>query len=768
MKRRQIFRAQASKSQTGSSSRRFVNSGPVLPFNPASIPGCQLWLDAADTSSIALNSSSNVLTWIDKGNTGTTATPTRGATGNPINYVIVDTYPGVYINNNNSTVYNSSTYSQLTIQSNFQTTRDYSVFAVVNLLNNSNGAEYQTIYTNERASGAESRSPNFGAGVTLEYISDGTNRSINSSFIGTGRLQTSLTSSTSALTAYKNGTVYASNTSSLTGTSSDSGALPMIGGTYGASYGNNAANSDNRFATGYFHELLVFNSVLTTIQRQKVEGYLAHKWGLQTSLPSNHPHKTIAPTYEEPVFVPTLISGSQLWLDAVDTSSLTLSGSNVTQIRDKSSNAYTFTGSAGTYPTRTTTLNGIPVISSATGQYLRTTTFNQNFLTATVFFVIRPTQDLSTAPTTFPNYTVIRGSVNGVIETGISYWLGKYYPYLFQSGQGFLGGNEIGYNPVNINLLATGIVTGTGATNEFYMNGSLNIRGGENGTFSQLSSQILNCIGHPQNQTSHGYDFAEVILYGYVLTTSQRQRVEGYLAQKWGLQSSLPANHPYKTIAPTGIPRSITSQSLSVLFNSGSLSVPANAALTLGTNNHTFEFWLYQTSRNFYDVPFIYGNTAGNATNNYYMNLGQYTGVLIGNGSPGGWSLNMANGISLPALNTWSHYALVRNGNTFTLYLNGTNVASATLSISIPAQGGVMAIGGLNSGGNTINGYMANFRFVNGTAVYTSNFTPPTSPLTAIPNTQVLLQGLVDRSPNAFTVTSTGGVTLSTSVSPFV
>jgi hypothetical protein len=62
---------------------------------------------------------------------------------------------------------------------------------------------------------------------------------------------------------------------------------------------------------------------------------------------------------------------------------------------------------------------------------------------------------------------------------------------------------------------------------------------------------------------------------------------------------------------------------------------------------------------------------------------------------------------------------------------------------------------------------MANFRFVNGTAVYTSNFTPPTAPLTAIPNTQVLLQGFVDRSPNAFTVTSTGGVTLST-LSPFV
>jgi hypothetical protein len=105
----------------------------------------------------------------------------------------------------------------------------------------------------------------------------------------------------------------------------------------------------------------------------------------------------------------------------------------------------------------------------------------------------------------------------------------------------------------------------------------------------------------------------------------------------------------------------------------------------------------------------------------------------------------------------------------FTLYINGISRGTLTSSISIGPQIGSMTFGtwGLN-GGDRFRGYVSNFRLVNGTAVYTSNFTPPTSPLTAIPNTQVLLQGLVDRSPNAFTVTSTGSVTLSTSVSPFV
>ena len=110
----------------------------------------------------------------------------------------------------------------------------------------------------------------------------------------------------------------------------------------------------------------------------------------------------------------------------------------------------------------------------------------------------------------------------------------------------------------------------------------------------------------------------------------------------------------------------------------------------------------------------------------------------------------------------------MRNGTTFTLYVNGISRGSQTSSINIAAQGDVFRIGDYNSSGTfPINGYITNFRVVNGTAVYTSNFTPPTSPLTAIPNTQVLIQGLVDRGPNAFTVTNNGSVTLSTSVSPF-
>jgi hypothetical protein len=46
---------------------------------------------------------------------------------------------------------------------------------------------------------------------------------------------------------------------------------------------------------GNLHELLIYNAPLSSGNREKVEGYLAHKWGLTSNLPSTHPYKSSAP-----------------------------------------------------------------------------------------------------------------------------------------------------------------------------------------------------------------------------------------------------------------------------------------------------------------------------------------------------------------------------------------------------------------------------------------------------------------------------------------
>ncbi len=42
--------------------------------------------------------------------------------------------------------------------------------------------------------------------------------------------------------------------------------------------------------TGNYCEILIYNTNLSTSSREKIEGYLAWKWGIQISLPGSHPY----------------------------------------------------------------------------------------------------------------------------------------------------------------------------------------------------------------------------------------------------------------------------------------------------------------------------------------------------------------------------------------------------------------------------------------------------------------------------------------------
>ena len=46
-------------------------------------------------------------------------------------------------------------------------------------------------------------------------------------------------------------------------------------------------------------------------------------------------------------------------------------------------------------------------------------------------------------------------------------------------------------------------------------------------------------------------DLAELLIYNEALPTSILRKVEGYLAHKWGIQSSLVGSHPYRNTAPS-------------------------------------------------------------------------------------------------------------------------------------------------------------------------------------------------------------------------
>jgi hypothetical protein len=189
-------------------------------------------------------------------------------------------------------------------------------------------------------------------------------------------------------------------------------------------------------------------------------------------------------------------------------------------------------------------------------------------------------------------------------------------------------------------------------------------------------------------------------------------------------------------------------------FNGSSyLTVPSNAALTFGTNSFTVEFWVFHTAsgiaEQYLDGPTNAFSFAKNASNQIVISLAQISVLFTSTGT-------------VP-INQWSHIACVRNGTAVTIYING--VAGGTTTLSTNFSGSITYLFSQTTSTVYLSGYISNLRLDNVTAGYTSAFTPPTTPLTAITNTSLLTcqsNRFTDNSANNFTITPNGNPTVQT------
>ena len=191
-----------------------------------------------------------------------------------------------------------------------------------------------------------------------------------------------------------------------------------------------------------------------------------------------------------------------------------------------------------------------------------------------------------------------------------------------------------------------------------------------------------------------------------------------------------PSVTPFSPFAPT--------QSYSAASVGGSgyfdgtgdyLDVANNAALQLGTSDFTLEAWAYLIDQ------------AGTAN---HVIISKQNYLIYYEEAISKWifetNLGSITSSSTWPLSAWQHVAATRSGNTFTLWVNGTSQGTLTNSGSVTDAGGLMNIGrNVGNSSNYTQGYLSSLRLVKGTAVYTSAFTPPTAPLTAITNTSLLL-----------------------------
>ena len=202
------------------------------------------------------------------------------------------------------------------------------------------------------------------------------------------------------------------------------------------------------------------------------------------------------------------------------------------------------------------------------------------------------------------------------------------------------------------------------------------------------------------------------------------------------------------------------------------LSVADNTALDMESSNFTIEFWIFPNTNSLAAASGFFAKRANGSTASgvlLYIDLAGLTpSFLVESG--GSWVINQASSIPLTAF-AWNHVAAVRNGNSFNLYINGASGVSATNSGAITNNTAAFTIGSWAADGTGVISacYFSNFRVVKGTAVYTTAFTPPTAPLTAITNTSLLTcqaNRFLDASTNAFAITRNGDVSVQ-AFSPF-
>ena len=441
-----------------------------------------------------------------------------------------------------------------------------------------------------------------------------------------------------------------------------------------------------------------------------------------------------------------------LWLDATDSSTITSSSGNVTSWNDKSANGYNFI-TYGTSPKTGTisinSLNTIDFTANNGNSGLQNTTIP--FGTSYTIFVVGKTNNTN-------NFSRLFNGSNGDGMLFFGGYLGKFATFV---------GNNNSWNDTNANSPSTSITSTTVmsfTTNNTstgllpYINGiRMTAKNGSTGTFTGLY------LGNWFSPQLWNGPVGEIIVYNSVLSSTDRQMVEGYLSWKWEKPTSLPSNHPYYTSPPkyvvttdlvihlnstVGIAGNTWSDQTSNgynynLYNSSNTIINLTSSMINGYNavsldgdsylwrnnvsgfgtnfksSFTYEMWVYPTST--INATLIYENgqngfggwsddQLGISSAGYFTSY-VYNGGLIATG----------NAASAYTLNRWYQVANVYDNTAKVLYqyINGVLTAQTNITKSYP--GTVWLVLGGKAGNKSsfmsglgyFLGYMGSFRGYN-------------------------------------------------------
>ena len=231
----------------------------------------------------------------------------------------------------------------------------------------------------------------------------------------------------------------------------------------------------------------------------------------------------------------------QLWLDAADEDTITESAGLVSQWDDKSGNARNATqGTAANQPTTGTQVqNGLNVLDFITNDFF---SVDLNFLggaSHTAFVVCERDGNGSNI---YGAATGNQGAAsihvgyrdNAANTYRMNYWANDYYPAV-------PSGAQSGYNAIMWKWTYN-------SRKDIRSNGGGDLGNAQAGspTTPAGGGRIASVVG----QAIFDGRIAEILIFNVAIANVLRDKVEGYLAWKWGLQAKLASAHQYKSNPP--------------------------------------------------------------------------------------------------------------------------------------------------------------------------------------------------------------------------
>jgi hypothetical protein len=312
------------------------------------------------------------------------------------------------------------------------------------------------------------------------------------------------------LSTYINSTLIGTTTPGTTAV--DSGAAYRIGRRW----------DEGDYVVGEIGEVRIYNYARN--QRQVTEDYIS--------------------SYNTFLFNPSTISGNKLWLDAADASTLTVDGVNVSQWSDKSTNEYneTIVG----YPTyinnaiRITPGNFVK-ISIAPGAFIQA--FN-------AFLVYKALANTPQNTIITRNNSITDPNLGNPLDMQLSeYFIGENNAAYFKNSYECFNPNQSIFN-ININQVTQETISFSVFSNGQQATDQYESRGGTGIWVPSDLGDTVTIGGRVDGSSQMNATYNEVLIFNKVLTTGERQAVEGYLAWKWSLQSQLVNTHPYYAAPP--------------------------------------------------------------------------------------------------------------------------------------------------------------------------------------------------------------------------